>query len=165
MINDLIHNPEFWVLVAFLIFVGVMLYMGVPGLIARGLDARADAIRAELDQARELRQEAEALLADYKQKAKEAETTAKSIIEQAEVEAEALAAESRAALKESIERRTKLAEEKIGRAEAQAVSDVRTKALEVALSAAEKILAEKSTGATADALIDEGIKSVAGKLN
>lgn len=120
------QNPQFWVLVAFLIFVGLVLYYRVPAMIGKMLDERAEAIRKELDEARRLREEAQALLADYQKKAKEAETEAKSIIDQAKTEAETLAAEARKALAENIQRRSKLAEDKIARAEAQALSEVRS---------------------------------------
>lgn len=159
------NDPRFWVLVAFLIFVGLVLYYRVPAMIGKMLDDRAEAIRKELDEARRLREEAQALLADYQKKAKEAESEAKTIIDQAKTEAETLAAEARKSLAENIERRSKLAEEKIARAEAQALSEVRSTAVDRALAAAEKLLAARTTGATGDGLIDQAIKDLRGKLN
>ena len=120
------NDPLFWVLVAFVAFLALLLYYKVPAIVAKALDDRADAIRKELDEARKLREEAQSLLSDYQRKAREAETEAQSIIEQAKIEAEALAADSRKALVESLERRSKIAEEKIARAESQAVSEVRS---------------------------------------
>ena len=159
------HDPLFWVLVAFLIFVGLVIYYKVPAIIGNALDARADAIRKELDDARKLREEAQALLADYQRKSREAEGEARSIIDQAKREAEALAIETKKALAESIERRGKLAEEKIARAEAQALSEVRATAVDTALAAAERLLKTRVTGSTSDNLIDQSIKDLRGKLN
>ncbi|MGE0054206.1 MAG: F0F1 ATP synthase subunit B [Hyphomicrobium sp.] len=158
-------NPYFWVLVSFVGFVALLVYYKVPEIIGKALDSRATAIQTELDEARRLREEAQALLNDYKTKAREAENEAKSIIEQAKREAEALASESNKALTESLERRSKMAEEKIARAEAQALSEVRSAAVDAALSAAEKIIAGKVTGATGSGLIDDAIKDLKGKLN
>jgi F-type H+-transporting ATPase subunit b len=158
-------DPLFWVLVAFLAFVGLLLYYRVPTMVGKMLDDRADAIRKELDEARRLREDAQALLADYQRKAREAETEAQSIIEQARREAEALAADSRKALAESLERRSKLAEEKIARAETQALSEVRATAVETALAAAQELLKTRAAGTTGDALISQSISDLRGKLN
>lgn len=158
-------DSVFWVGVAFLGFVGLLLYYKVPAFISKALDSRADAIRNELDEARRLRDEAQALLADYQRKSREAENEAQAILEQAKRESEALAAETRKNLAESVERRTKLAEEKIARAEAQALSEVRASAVESAIAAAEKILKGRATGATANALVDASIRDLDSKLN
>ena len=128
-------------------FVLILLYYKVPSLIAKSLDERAEAIRKELDEARRLREEAQNLLADYQKKHRNVGQEAEAIVEQARREAEAFAHETRAALKDTLERRTKLAEDKIARAEAQAVDEVRAAAVEMALAAAEKILREKAAGA------------------
>jgi F-type H+-transporting ATPase subunit b len=159
------QHAEFWVMIAFLIFMAVVLYYGVPGQIARGLDARAAAIRKELDEARRLREEAAQLLADYQRKSREAEEEARVIVDQARREAEALASETRKSLAEQVERRTKVAEEKIARAEAQAVSEVRAAAVDASIGAAESILKTRVTGATASRLAEESIRSLKGKLN
>lgn len=159
------HDPLFWVLVAFLIFVGALLYYGVPAMVGKMLDERADGIRRELDEARKLREQAQALLADYQRKSREAENEAKSIIEQAKREAEAMASETKKTLAESIERRSKQAEEKIARAEAQAISEVRATAVQTALAAAEKMLKARVPGQVGDSLIDQSIKDLKGKLN
>lgn len=163
--QKLIDNPEFWVLIAFLIFCGMLLWAKVPGLVGKALDDRAEAIRKELDEAQRLRKEAEQLLADYQRKAREAEAEAKTIIETANREAESMAAQAKKALAESVERRTKLAQEKIARAEAQAVSEVRATAVDVAVLAAEKIMASKGAGAGGASLVDESIKALKAKLN
>lgn len=159
------HDPLFWVAMSFLGFVALILYYRVPGLIGTALDARAEAIRKELDEARKLREEAQALLADYQRKSREAEDEAKSIIDQARREAEILAEETRKGLQDSLERRTKAAEEKIARAEAQAINDVRATAVDTALAASQKILSSKVTDATGNALIDESIRNLKSTLN
>lgn len=161
-------NPataEFWVLIAFLIFFGILLWKGVPGLIGKSLDDRAAAIRSELDEARRLREEAQQLLADYQRKTREAEDEAKSIVEAAKREAENVAAETRRALAEHVARRAKAAEEKIARAEAQAVSDVRAAAVDLAVKASESILKAKLAGEAATSLADAAIRDLKGKLN
>lgn len=163
--SGLINNPEVWVLGAFLVFVGIMLYLDVPAMVSKSLDERADAIAKELDAAKRLREEAQQILADYKRKAAAAEDEAKAIVEEARREAEAMAAETKKSLAESVERRTRLAEDKIARAEAQAVSEVRATAVDAAIAAAERILKAKVVGAAGSALIDEGIQGLKGKLN
>jgi F-type H+-transporting ATPase subunit b len=153
---------EFWVAVAFLVFVGILLYYRVPRLIAKALDERAAAIRRELDEARRLRQDAQDLLADYQSKHRNVAGEAEAIVEQARRDAEAFAEETRAALKSLLERRTKAAQEKIARAQTQAVDEVRAKAVDVALAAAEKILRDKVDG---PALIEQSIRELKGRLN
>lgn len=157
--------PEFWVLISFLLFMAVLIWKGVPGLIGKALDQRAAGIRAELDDARRLREEAQQLLADYQRKTREAEDEAKSIVEAAKREAENLAAETRKALAEQVERRTKSAEEKIARAEAQALADVRAAAVDLAVKASEGLLKAKLTGEAGAALVDSAIRDLKGKLN
>jgi F-type H+-transporting ATPase subunit b len=156
---------EFWVAVAFVAFLAIVLYYKVPSMIAKALDERADAIRKELDEARRLRQEAQDLLAEYQNKHRNLGQEADGIVEQARREAEAFALETRTALKDSLERRTKIAEEKIARAEAQAMDEVRATAVEVALAAAEKILREKVAGAGGASLLDQSIRDLKGRLN
>ena len=162
---EFIDNPENWVLIAFLIFVGVAVYLGAPKAITEALDARSAKIREELDEARRLREEAQALLADYQKKARQADDEAKAIIDQARREAEALATETRKGLEDGLERRTKLAQEKIARAEAQALADVRSSAVDAAVSAAEQILKTKVHGSTAAGLIDDSIADLKKRLN
>lgn len=159
------RSAEFWVAVSFIIFLGILLYYKVPGLLAKALDDRAAAIRRELDEARRLREEAQALLADYEKKHRNAAEEAQTIVENAKREAEGIAAEMRANLTESLARRTRLAEEKIARAEAQAVNDVRAAAVERAIAAAERLLREKAAGAGGAQLIDQGIRDLKTQLN
>jgi F-type H+-transporting ATPase subunit b len=156
---------EFWVAVALAAFVLILFYYKVPGLIAKALDERAAAIRKELDEARRLREEAQALLADYQRKHRSAGQETEAIVEQARREAEAFAAETRKALAETVQRRRKQAEDKIARAEAQAVEDVRAAAVDMAIAAAERILRDKTAGASGAALIDESIRTIKTRLN
>lgn len=158
-------TPEFWVMISFFLFVGILIYYKVPQMIAAMLDKRADAIRRELDEARRLREEAQALLADYQKKSREAESEAQAIIAQAKRESETLAAETRRSLAELLERQTKLTEAKIGRAEAQALGEVRAEAVRVAMLAAEKILKTRLAGGVGEALTDQSIRNLQGKLN
>ena len=163
--GPVLANPSFWVGVSFFGFVGLLIYYGVPGLIGKALDDRADRIRQELDEARRLREEAQALLADYQRKREAAEEEAKAIVEQARREADALASETRKGLIETLERRTKLAEEKIARAEAQALADVRSVAVDTAVAAAERVLRGKVAPTTGAGLVEQSIRNLKGKLN
>jgi F-type H+-transporting ATPase subunit b len=156
---------EFWVLVSFVVFVLIVLYYRVPRMITKALDDRAETIRKDIDEARRLREEAQKLLTDYQQKHRTAGQEAEAIVAEARREAEAFAQETRAGLKDTLERRTKQAEGKIGRAEAQAVDEVRAAAVDLAIAAAEKILREKAAGAGGTALIDQGIRDLKGRLN
>jgi F-type H+-transporting ATPase subunit b len=158
-------SEEFWVAVAFVIFIGVLVYMGVPQKLIESLDQRSARIKAELDEARRLRDEAEELLAQYQRKQREAEREAEAIIAEAKNEAERVAAEAHGKMEEFIVRRTKLAETKIGQAEAQALADVRAAAADAAVAAAEKILREAAKGKVADELIAQGIADLKAKLN
>src|SRR5262245_30367904 len=159
----MLRMAEFWVAVAFVAFLLILAYYKVPALIGKALDDRAAGIRKELDEARRLREEAQALLADYQRKHRNAGQEAESIVEQARREAEVFAAETRKSLAETVERRRKHAEEKIARAEAQAVEDVRTAAVDMAIAAAEKILREKAAGT--GGLIDQSIRTLKARLN
>ena len=156
---------EFWVAIAFAVFVLILLYYRVPALIAKSLDDRAEAIRKELDEARRLREEAQNLLADYQKKHRNVGQEADTILELARSEAEAFAQETRTSLKDMLERRTRQAEDKIARAEAQAVDEVRAAAIELAVAAAEKILREKASGAGGVSLVDQSIRDLKGRLN
>jgi F-type H+-transporting ATPase subunit b len=158
-------EAEFWVAVSFVIFVGVLAYFQVHKLLVKGIDERTNRIKAELDEARRLKEEAQALLAQYQTKRQEAEQEAAAIVASAKVEAERLAAEARVKMEEFVARRTKMAESKIGQAEAQALADVRAAAAEAAVAAAEAILTQTVKGKVADDLIAKGIADVERKLN
>ena len=162
---EMIKEPEFWVAVAFVLFVGVIIYVGAHKKVVEALDHRSTRIKAELDEARRLRDEAEKLLAEYQRKQGEAEREAEAIVADARAEAERVAAEARVKMEEFVARRTKLAEVKIGQAEAQALADVRAAAADAAVSAAEKILRDTAKGPVADNLVAQGIADVKAKLN
>jgi F-type H+-transporting ATPase subunit b len=158
-------EAETWVAIAFICFLGVLAYVGVHRKLAKALDDRADRIKAELDEARKLRDDAAQLLAAYQKKRQEAETEAQGIVAGARAEAERMAADAKAKVEEFVDRRTKLAETKIAQAEAQAAAEVRGAAAEAAVAAAEKILAQETKGKLAADLIAKGIEDVRKKLN
>lgn len=161
----MLHEAEFWVALGFFVFVGVLGYLGVHRMLAKSLDDRAARIKAELDEARQLKEEAAALLADYRRKRQEAESEAQDIIEGAKAEAERLAAEAKSKVEDFVARRTQMAETKIAQAEAQAAAEVRGAAAEAAVAAAEKILAQETKGKLAAELIAKGIEDLRKKLN
>jgi F-type H+-transporting ATPase subunit b len=161
----MLDDATFWALVALVIFLGLMIYLKVPGMVTATLDKRAVTIRSELDEARKLREEAQALLAEYQRKGREAETEAEEIVDQARREAEAIAGEATRRLEEYVASRTRMAEQKIAQAEAQAIQEVKSLSADVAIAAAEKILGAKVKGATADTLIARSISDVKSKLN
>jgi F-type H+-transporting ATPase subunit b len=159
-------EAEFWVLVAFILFFAVIFYFGAHTMIIGTLDKRRARIQCELEEAARLKSEAMALLAEYKQKTANAETEAEAIIQGAREDAERLAAEAHAKLEEFVERRTKMAEQKIAQAEAQALADVRSAAADAAVAAAERVLADATkAGSVAEQLIARGIEDVKKKLN
>ena len=160
-----IWEAEFWVAVAFVIFLAGLLYVGVHKTIADTLDKRRSRIQSELDEAARLKNEAMALLAEYKQKTADAEKEAAAIIESAKADAERLAADAHAKLEDFIARRTKMAETKIAQAEAQALAEVRSTAAEAAAGAAETVLTLAAKGQVAEQLIARGIEDVKKKLN
>jgi F-type H+-transporting ATPase subunit b len=158
-------DAEFWVAVAFVVFLGVLIYFGVHEMVVKYIDQRRDRIKAELDEALRLKEEAQALLAQYQRKQREAEQEAAAILAGATAEADRMMAEAKAKMEEFIARRSKMAEAKIAQAEAQALADVRAAAAEAAVGAAEKILSQTVKGEVADRLIVKGIDDVKTKLN
>jgi F-type H+-transporting ATPase subunit b len=162
---ELLKDPEIWVAIAFVIFLGILLRLGAPALVFKALDDRSARIRSALDEALRLRKEAEEVLAQYKRRQDEAEKTAESIIHNAGIEAERMAAEAAVKVEEFISRRTRMAETKIAQAEAQALADVRAAAADVAVAAAEAMLVSSTKGATAEALIAQGIAELRAKLH
>jgi len=157
--------PEAWVAIGFLIFLGLLAYLGTHRKVVNSLDARQARIRSELDEAARLRQEAEALLAEFERKAIEAEQEAQAIIASAKAEAERHAAEAKLRMEDFVARRTKMAEAKIAQAESQALADVRAAAADAAVAAAEKILATAAKGQVAAELLARGIDDVRKKFN
>jgi F-type H+-transporting ATPase subunit b len=158
-------EAEAWVAVAFVLFLGLLVYMGAHRRVLDGIDARRTRIKSELDEAVRLRQEAQAVLAEFERKGREAETEAAAIIAGAKAEAERLAVEAKARMEDFVVRRTKMAETKIAQAEAQAVADVRSAAAEIAVAAAEKILAVAAKGQVAEDLLAKSIADVRKRFN
>jgi F-type H+-transporting ATPase subunit b len=158
-------EPEFWVAVAFVILMGVFAYVGVHRTVLKTLDHRSERIRAELDDARRLKEEAAKVLAQYKSRHASAEREAQDIIASAKAEAERIAAEAKVKMEDFVARRTKTAEGKIALAEAQAVADVRAAAANAAIAAASAILTKSVKGEVADDLLTKGIAEVRAKLN
>lgn len=161
----MISTPDFWVAVAFVILLGLFIYAGVPGVVTKALDRRSERIKAELDDARRLKDEAARLVADYRARRASAEREAQEIVEAAKAEAERIAADAKAKLEDFVARRTQSAESKIALAEAQAMADVRAAAADAAIAAASSIMAQSVKGQLADDLIAKGIGEVRSKLN
>ena len=158
-------NTDFVVTIAFLIFVGNLVYFKVPGLVGGMLDKRADSIKAELDEAKALREEAQSLLASYERKQKEVQEQAERIVASAKEEATNAAAAAKDDIAASITRRLAAAEEQIASAQASAVKDVRDQAIAVAVGAAKDLMAKQMDAKSAGTLIDESIATVGEKLH
>ncbi|HXC56403.1 MAG TPA: ATP F0F1 synthase subunit B [Rhizomicrobium sp.] len=162
---ELLREPEFWVAVGFVMVIALLLYVGVPKMVAGLLDTRAATIKAELDEARRLREEAAAVLRGYQDKAASAEREAEAIVSEARAEAERFAADARAALSRQIERRAQVAQDKIAQAEAAATAEIRKLAADAAAAAAERLIAARMDETKAAAMIEGSIKGLAAKLN
>lgn len=158
-------DPTTYLLLALLLFFIMLGYLGVHKKIVGGLDARADKIKAELEEARRLREEAQSLLASYQRKQKEAETQAEEIVKQARSDAENMAAKARKDLAERLERRAAMAEAKIANAETQALAEVRGRAADIAMDAAQDLLKNGLSSAEKTKLVKSGIKSMGDMLN
>jgi F-type H+-transporting ATPase subunit b len=158
-------EPEFWVAIAFVILMGLFAWLGVHRTVLKALDHRSERIKAELDDARRLKDDAAKLLAEYQAKRTSAEREAQDIIAGAKVEAERIAAEARTKMEDFVARRTKTAESKIALAEAQALADVRAAAADAAVAAASTVLSQTVKGDVADNLLSKGIAEVKAKLN
>lgn len=158
-------DATFWATVGLVIFLAIVVYVGVPGMLGRSLDARAERIRSELEEARRLREEAQQLLAEYQRKRKEAEREAGDIVAAAKREAEAIVADARTKTEEYVARRTVMAEQKIAQAERDAVNEVRSRAVDIAVEAAGKLLAGKVDRKLGAELFNASLRDVRGKLN
>ncbi|PYG31176.1 F0F1 ATP synthase subunit B [Pelagimonas varians] len=158
-------NTDFVVLLGFLVFLGVLAYFKVPGMLGGLLDKRADGIRNELDEARALREEAQTLLASYERKSREVAEQADRIVAHAKQEAELAAEQAKEDLKASIARRLVAAESQISSAEASAIKEVRDSAARVAVLAAQDVVADQMTAKDAGKLIDDSIAEVGTKLH
>ncbi len=158
-------EPEFWVAVAFVILMALFAYLGIHRTVLKALDHRSERIKAELDDARRLKDEAAKLLAEYKARYASAEREAQDIIASAKAEGERIASEAKTKMEDFVARRTKTAESKIALAEAQALADVRAAAADAAVTAASTILTQSVKGSVADDLLAKGIADVRAKLN
>ncbi|MGF9562701.1 F0F1 ATP synthase subunit B [Neorhizobium sp. JUb45] len=158
-------DATFYALVGLILFLALIAYLKVPGMMGRSLDKRAANIREELDEAKRLREEAQALLAEYQKKRKEAEQDAANIVAAAEREAAALAAEAKQKTEEFVARRNALSEQKIRQAETDAINSVRSAAVDLAVAAAEKVIAAKTDAATQKALFSDAVAQVKTRLN
>src|ERR1700693_2880548 len=162
---EMFSEPEFWVAVAFVILMGVFAYLGVHKTVLKTLDHRSERIKAELDDARRLKEEAAKLLAEYQARHASAEREAQDIIDSAKAEAERIASEAKTKMEDFVARRHKTAESKIALAAAQAVAHVRSAAANAAVTAASTILSQSVKGQVADDLLAKGIAEVRQKLN
>ena len=157
-------DAAFWATISLLVFLGVVIYLKVPGMIGKALDGRIKAIEGELAEAERLRQEAKFLLEEYEAKRQAATTEAEGIVAAAREEAFRLTAEAKTSLETLITRRTKAVEDKIAQAESQAIAEVRARSADVAVEAA-RVLLTKQMNQKGGALIDAAIKDVGTKLN
>ncbi|WP_170350339.1 MULTISPECIES: F0F1 ATP synthase subunit B [Ruegeria] len=158
-------NTDFVVLLGFIVFIAVLFYFKVPGMIGGALDNRAEGIKSELDEARALHEEARTLLASYERKQREVQTQADAIVAAAKDDAALAAEQAKADLEKSIARRLAAAQDQIASAEASAVKEVRDQAITVAVSAANAVLAKQMTATQANKLIDAAIADVGEKLH
>jgi len=162
---ELLRESEVWVAIGLIVLLLAFLYLRVPRMVAKMLDDRASAIAGELNEARRLREEAAAVLAGYAQKAAQAETEAAKIVANAKEEAERFAKETRAQLRQQIERRAQMARDKIEQAEHAALEEIRALAADKATAAAEKLIAKRLDEGRADKLVQDSIKELPEKLN
>ncbi len=158
-------DATFWAFAALIIFLALIVYLKVPGMLSSSLDERAAKIRNELDEARRLREEAQQLLAEYQRKRKDAEKEASELISAAEHEAAGLVQEARQKTEEYVARRTAMAEQKIALAETEAVNEVRRRAVDIAVAAAEKLIVEKADAKTQNQLFKDSVAEVKSRLN
>ncbi|PZX15747.1 F-type H+-transporting ATPase subunit b [Palleronia aestuarii] len=160
-----LNNTDFVVLLGFLVFIGILLWYRVPGTVGKMLDNRAEGIRSDLAEARELREEAQTLLATYERKQKDVQDQADRIVSAARKDAQASADKALADMEAALERRKRAAQEQIASAEEQAVRDVRNRAVDVAIAAARDVLIRQMDAERQNRLIDESISTVDAKLH
>jgi len=158
------HDPTFWVAVAFVLVVAAV-GRKVWGAMSSGLDARAAAIRVQIEEAKKLREDAQALLAEYQKKQRDAMAEAEQIVAQAKQAAARLKVEAEQDLVNAIERRKQQALERIAQSEAQALHDVRNTAIDVALNAAETLIRQNLSDQQKQALADQAITELSKRLN
>ena len=162
---EFLADPENWVRIALIAFLLILVVVKVPGNLWKSLGATGDAVRAELDEAVRIRQEATDLLNSIKAQRQAAEAKAREIIALAEEQAARLAEEARTKLADTINRREALAERKIAQAEAQAAADVKAAAADLAAQLTETILMDRLQKTGSDALVDKAIGQLEGRFN
>ena len=161
--SPLFEDPEFWVLLAVVVF-AIGVWKPARRAILGALDARAARIRDELDAARRLREEAQQALAAYQKQEREAAAEAAAILAHARAEAERVAAQAARNLEEALERRRRLAEERIAQEEAKALAEIRAVTVDVAISAARQVIVTELDEARGGALIDAAIVALPQQL-
>lgn len=162
---DFLNNTEIVVAIGFVIFIGILIYVGVPGMVTKKLDERAVRIRQELDEARALRDEAQSLLATYERRQKEVSAQAEDIVVAARAEAEKAAEAAKEEIRRSVARRMQTATEQIDAAEQAAIRQIKDRAVAVAVAAAGDVLKQRMQPADADRLVDQAIGEVGAKLH
>jgi F-type H+-transporting ATPase subunit b len=165
MIFDLLKEPDFWEALGLIIVLLIFWWGGAPAFITRALDKRADAISKELESVKRLREEAETVLINYRERARGTERETAAIISESRAENERFAAEARVQMQAQIERRARQAQELIAQAEANAMAEIRALAADAAASAAEKIIATRLGEQKATSLITQSIGELPAKLN
>ena len=160
-----LRNTDFVVLLAFVVFIGILVYFRVPQRLAGLLDNRADGIRSEIEEARALREEAQTLLASYERKSREVQAQADRIVEQARGEAREAGEQARRDLDAQVARRIAGAEDQIAQAQADAIREIRDRAAQVAVAAAREVIAERMDESRQAALVDDAIDTVQAKLH
>jgi F-type H+-transporting ATPase subunit b len=160
----MLEDPTFWVAIAFVVFV-VLAARPATRAIFAALDARAERIRSEIQEAQALREEAQKALAEYKRKQRDALKEAEQIIEHAKIEATRLREHAEQDLETALQRREQAALEKIAQAESQALQDVRNQAVDVALTATVKLISDNLDKGRSDAMVDRAIRDLSGKLH
>ena len=159
------QDPTFWVLVAFLGFVALIIYFKIPSMITSALDARAKKIKADLDEADSLLKEAQDLLALYQKKQRETNDEGEKIRAKALAEADNILEIGRVRMNDLLERREILANERIKQAEASALDEIRSQTVDIALEATRELLSSKLSDSRAEAMIEDSIKDLPNKLS
>ena len=159
------QDPTFWVLVAFIGFIGVLVYFKVPGMVTKALDARAEKIQMDLEEADALLKEAQDLLASYQKKQRDSSDESQAIQARAREEAKRILENGRLRLEESLQRREKLAMDRITQAEASALSEIQALTVDIALDATHELLATNVSDDKANAMLNDAIKELPDHLS
>jgi F-type H+-transporting ATPase subunit b len=157
-------DNTFWALIGLILFLALVAYLKAPAMMTKALDKRAHQIRNELDEAKELKEEAKRQLAEFQRRRREAEAEARDIVAAAQREANGLLEDAHRKSDEYVTRRTQVAEQKISQAEADAIAEVRASAVNIAVDAATRILTERNVGGDAR-MTDQSIDEVRRRLN